>query len=133
LLAVLAGAGICVALLLAWDKLSGVAAHIGAMLAAIVLVGCCYLYPIFGYLTRSAEPAPMRALILRRMLLAALISSIPLLFTWGSVEMVSGWAPKLGEDVVNNKDHTEESVTCWIESTQLASVVGAVAGTISDA
>jgi MFS family permease len=155
LLAVLAGVGVCAGLLAVWVNVDGLGLRIGAMAFALVLVACCYLYPIFCYLTRSGEPAETRRSILSSMLLAALISGVPLLATWGAVQWAPAWAHKLGEDRVKEALSTrsikslspeieradqeilvrrwENEVRYWKEYTQLASAVGAIIGSLGGA
>src|SRR5262249_27148971 len=81
LLTVLLGVAICAGMLGVWHFSTNWPLRIAATLAALVMVGCCYLYPIVGYLNRSGESNEVRSWILKRMLLAALISGIPLLAT----------------------------------------------------
>src|SRR5262249_20194300 len=82
------------------------------------------------YLRRSGETGEAGRQILRRMLLAALISGVPLLATWGAVQWASAWAHKLGQDAVKAGLHSESVVRHWKEYTQLASAVGAIVGTV---
>jgi MFS family permease len=133
LLAVLAGALVCVGLLAVWDRLDGWGPRLGAMALTLGLVGCCYLYPIVAYMTRLGEPRAVRAATLRRMLLAALISSVPLLATWGAVQWASAWAHQLGEQAVLAGQHSQADVQFWKEYTQITSGFGAVVGTIGGA
>jgi MFS family permease len=133
LLAVLAGAGVCLGLLAVWNSLDGWAPRIAAMVLSLGLIACCYLYPIVGYMVRSGEEPVVRAAILRRMLLAALISSVPLLATWGAVQWASAWAHQLGEKAVREGLHSQADVQFWKEYTQIASGFGAVVGTIGGA
>jgi SHS family sialic acid transporter-like MFS transporter len=133
LLAVLGGVGVCAGLLAVWQKTEGLALHIAATLLALLLVACCYLYPIFGYLTRSGEAPEVRSAIIRRMLLAALISGVPLLATWGAVQWASAWAHKLGTDAVKAGTATADTVRYWKEYTQFASALGAIFGCLGGA
>jgi hypothetical protein len=141
LLAVLAGVLICAALLAIWGQMDQfgltreglLTLRIGAMLAVLVLVGCCYLFPIYRYLHRAKEPAEVRGTILRRMLLAALISGVPLLATWGAVQWGPVWAAKLEEKAVKANPELQGTNQNWKEYTQLSSSVGAIVGTIGGA
>ena len=134
LFAVLGGVGICVLLLGVWPKLENIpAAKIAATLAAVVLVAGCFLMPIFGYLRRAGEPTPVRRDIVRRMLLGALISGIPLLATWGAVQWGSAWAHQLGEKAVQKDPTRVLEVRYWKEYTQFTSAAGAVVGSLGGA
>src|SRR5207248_4458086 len=102
-------------------------------------------YPIFGYLTRSGQTSRERGAVLRTMLLAALISGVPLLATWGAVQWAPVWAHKLGEDRVKEAHHAEprpseseiqalkDVVPYWKEYTLLASSFGAILGCMGGA
>ncbi len=96
LLAVLLGVGVCCGLLAVWQLVDRWDLRIAAMLIALVLVAGCFLFPVVRYLSRANEPAEVRGEILRRMLLAALISGVPLLATWGAVQQASGWCTSWG-------------------------------------
>ena len=114
---------------------------IGSLLA-IALVTTGYTYPVVRYLQRktgddrrSAVDRPDGAafptlpsgvdastgFVIRRLLLAALLSGVPLLATWGATQQAPSWAQKLTEG------HPE-----WMAKydTQFWSAVGAVIGTI---
>ncbi len=135
LLSVLGGVGVCAALLAFWQADLGlsreadVAVRVAAMAVALALVAAFYLYPIFGYLTRSGETAEGRSAMLRRMLLAALISGVPLLATWGAVQWAPLWADKLQQDAVKEGIDARH----WKEYTQMTSAVGAVVGCVGGA
>jgi MFS family permease len=131
LLAVLAGVGVCLALLAIWVESKLWAVRIPALLVALVLVAGFFLFPIFRYLTRSGESREMRSATIRRMLVAALISSIPLLATWGSVQFAPTWADQLGQNAVKAGQQTEETVRHWKEYTQMMSACGAIVGCLA--
>lgn len=137
LLSVLVGVFICAILLISWQQMdrlglsmgAEIALRIGAMVLALVLVACCYLFPIFRYMDRAGETREVRRMILGRMLIAALISGVPLLATWGAVQWAPLWAAKLQEETPN----PEGVVRYWKEYTQLSSSFGAIVGTIAGA
>lgn len=88
----------------------------------LILVAVGYMYPVFQYMLRSADtwqPTSRVApnLIMRRMLIGALISGIPLLGTWASVQWATMWADQLAEGQPTARAYT-----------QLVSALGAVAG-----
>jgi MFS family permease len=127
LLAVLAGVGVCCGLLAVWQHVEGWPLRIAATLLALVLVAACFLFPVARYLTRAGEPAEARQSILRRMLVAAVISGVPLLATWGAVQWAPAWAHRLGEL------SGQESSRHWKEYTQMVGAFGAVVGCIAGA
>ena len=99
---------------------------IGTILGmAVATVG--YAYPVVRYLQRDAVEGTHRGdswkPTLRRMLLAAGLSGVPLLATWASVQWAPTWADKLtGGEMVTAKS--------W---TQVWSAFGATLGTIAAA
>ncbi|MBY0232643.1 MAG: MFS transporter [Gemmataceae bacterium] len=130
LLAVLAGVGVCFALLAAWQLEMPVASRIVLTATAIAVVGGCYLYPILRYMDRAKEPPETRRFLVSRLLVAALISGIPLLATWGAVQWCPAWASQLAEKAVAAGVATKAEAGTWKDYTQMASAGGAVAGSI---
>ncbi len=124
LLAVLAGVGVCCGLLAVWQQVDGWALRVAATLVALVLVAGCFLFPVVRYLGRAGEPADVRRELLGRMVLAAVISGVPLLATWGAVQWAPAWAHKLAESAAG------ESSRHWKEYTQILGAAGAVVGCI---
>jgi MFS family permease len=133
LLAVGFGVIICAGLLAFWQYVDHIAARVAAAVTALVLIAGCYLYPISRYLTRAAEPPATRRSILRTMLLAAAISGVPLLATWGSVQWAPIWAHQLGQKAAEQAPELKESVRFWKEYTQVTSASGAVIGCLAGA
>ncbi len=138
LLTVLAGVGVCLALLAVWQQVEGLAPRIASTVVALVLVAGCFLFPVVRYLNRAGEPAGVRNDILRRMVLAAVISGVPLLATWGAVQWGPTWAHKLGGDAVTalkesgaspaEVEALAASTRHWKEYTQMLGAFGAVVG-----
>ena len=90
----------------------------------LALATCGYMYPVVRYLRRQSAAQGVDDLTnktLRRMLLAAGLSGVALLGTWGATQWAPSWADKLtgGDPDVGAKYFT-----------QLASALGAVVGTI---
>jgi SHS family sialic acid transporter-like MFS transporter len=133
LLAVLLGVAVCAALLGVWQYVDVLAVRLAATAVALVLVAACYLFPIRGYLLRSREPAAARRAILGRMVLAAALSGVPLLATWGSVQWAPVWAHRLGEQAAARTPELKESVRYWKEYTQMTGAFGAVVGCLAGA
>lgn len=133
LLAVLVGSlaacGIVTAWSPIWYPLFGVdelppAVSIVATLAGLVIVTVGYVYPLIAYLRRatvvSADPEMRWQPIIGRMLLAACLSGVALLGTWGTIQQAPTWADQLAR-------------TEWPEArsyTQIFASIGAVVGTI---
>lgn len=95
------------------------------------LIGLCvatfgYLWPVTRYVQRyaaqSAAAAVSTRLIVRRMLLAAGLSGIALLGTWGSTQ----WAPALAAQLTKGELHSREYTQIWL-------ALGACVGTIAAA
>lgn len=63
--------------------------------AGLVVVLLGYLYPVRGYLSRSRLPEFVQREQLRRMLLAAGLSGVPLLGTWAGLMWVYQWVNTL--------------------------------------
>ncbi len=121
LLGVLFGAGVCWGILLLWLFDLDWPLRLGGTLLGVVLVTLSFLFPIFRYLVRSANPPGFTGQTLRTMMLAACLSGVPLMATWASIQWGPTWASKLTK-VAGAKE--------W---TQFASSVGAMAGCVAGA
>jgi MFS family permease len=87
---------------------------------AIAAVG--YTFPLMRYLGRQREAGglpPSERHALRRMALAATLSGIALLGTWGAAQWAPAWADKLTEGGQHAKEYT-----------QILTALGAIVGTI---
>jgi MFS family permease len=121
---VLLGAVACGGIMWVWSLDSGMAERLLATVAGLAVVLAGYLYPIRRFLTRSAEDAQSRRLILGRLGLGAALSGVPLLVTWASVMWTAVWADKLGQ----------QSAALYAKQyTQLSSALGAVFGSFGGA
>lgn len=84
-----------------------------------------YTYPLVRYLQRqgiaTANPHSWKP-TLRRMLLAASLSGVALLGTWGSTQWAPSWADQLTKGAQRAKEHTQ----IWL-------ALGAIIGTIGAA
>ncbi len=134
LFAVLGGVAVCLCLLVVWQSqigprmelsTAGLAIGLASTVVSLVLVGGLYLYPIVAYLRRSNEPADSQRFLLGRMMLAALISGVPLLATWGSVQLGPTWAGNLAEEAGMS--------SAWRDYTQMSSAFGAILGCVAGA
>ena len=85
LLGVLIGAGAGAGVIALWVADLSYPVRIAGTLAGVVVITLGYLYPVRGYLARSGTPPEERRRTIGRMLLAAGLSGVPLLATWGGV------------------------------------------------
>ncbi len=69
--------------------------RIAGSVVGLVFVTGGYLYPAWGYLSRSLLPVVEQHRMLRRMLLAAGLSGVPLLGTWAGLMWMYQWVGKL--------------------------------------
>lgn len=91
---------------------------------AIITVG--YLHPVRGYLSRSTTSAAERRQIVRRMLLAAALSGVPLLATWSGVMWQYNFVDSLTRD-----PETGKSLNAFARPmTMIASALGAALGCV---
>ncbi len=98
---------------------------IGSILGlAIATIG--YTFPLVRYLQRVEKSSPTRIAAahtwqatLRRMLLAACLSGVALLGTWGSTQ----WAPSYADQLTGGTQQSKEHTQIWL-------AVGAIVGTI---
>ncbi len=88
LLAVLFGAGVGAGVLTLWVIGLPLWVRIVGTLVGVGIITVCYLYPTHRYLIRANLPAVERKHLIGRMLLAAGLSGVPLLATWGGVMWV---------------------------------------------
>jgi SHS family sialic acid transporter-like MFS transporter len=115
LLGVLVGASACGIILWLWStNFDWITRLVGTLVCLLVVTGG-YLYPIIRYLRRSGSSPKESSFILNRMGLAALLSGIALLGTWGSIQ----WAPVYADQL----SHQEPGAKAY---TQIWSAFGAI-------
>ncbi len=119
LLAVLAGAAAAAGVITVWATDVDLAMRLPVTLVGLVGVTLGYLYPARQYLKRATDEAERRH-VLRRMLLGAGLSAVPLLATWGGFMWVYPWVHKL----------TNGAVPDAVPMTQVSSSLGAAFGCI---
>lgn len=96
----------------------------------VAIVG--YTFPVLRYLQRlkaaGGTSSTTTASIIRRMLLAACLSGVALLGTWGGTQQAPAWADKLTEPdkLAGVVRHAKEYTLLWLS-------VGAIVGTIAAA
>ncbi|MFO0937235.1 MAG: MFS transporter [Gemmataceae bacterium] len=118
LIAVLIGSCFALGIVFAWlnEKSISLTVRILCTAVGLLLTIACYLYPVWGYYSRAKAPTGERNKTILRMILAAGLSGVPLLATWGGVMWVYKWVDKL----TTNPDARP--------ITQISSAVGAAIG-----
>jgi MFS transporter, SHS family, sialic acid transporter len=124
LLAVLGGAIVALGLVAVWatDLPRFVQLLVTPVLITMISIG--YLYPISKFIHR-VEPdqeKSKRRFLTRRLLLAAGLSGVALLGTWGSTQ----WAPKWTDQISNGAKGAKETI-------QIATSIGACIGCVAAA
>ena len=117
LMGVLIGSFACFGILYLWAEDFAWPVRIGGTLGLLGVVTMGYLYPIRNYLERNNEPAEFRRSTIQMMMVAAGLSGVALLGTWGSVLWSAPWADKLSNGLAGAKQYT-----------QLCSALGATIG-----
>jgi MFS family permease len=139
LLAVLVGAvGACGIIALWAVPVAGLtgaallAVRIGLTLLGLAVVTVGYTFPVVRYLQRAeaaiASQAGAGRETLRRMLLAACLSAVPLLGTWGTTQQAPTWADTTVKEYLTA--NRLEAKPLAKEHTQIAGSVGAIVGTL---
>lgn len=111
-----------------------------ATLVGLSIATVGYLYPVIRFLNRShdAEEAKPQAArvpsastksVIRRMLLAAVLSGVALLGTWGSTQWVPSWSKQMVSEKRIEPGWEEASVHAK-EYGQMSIALGAVVGTL---
>ena len=123
---VLVGLLACFGIIVMWGggmRVSLPGKFVGTLFALLV-VAMGYLYPVHQYLKRSGAQPKEHAWLIRRMLMAALISGIPLLGTWASVQWAPTWADQLANQLASAKAVTQ---LCSASGSIVGGIVGALA------
>jgi MFS family permease len=111
-----------------WGGTAGAAVTLAAFLVA--LGG--FLLPVLGYLRRAQAAGSIapeaRSRIVRTMLLAACLSGVALMGTWGSTQWLPKWAIGLDKAAVAAGGQAGWQVK---ETTQIATSTGAIVGTLA--
>ena len=96
LFGVLIGAGAAGGVIVLWAVTElNLAVRIAGSLVGLVVVILGYLYPARGYLLRCGLSPEAQSVTLRRMLLAAGLSGVPLLGTWAGLMWMYQWVGEL--------------------------------------
>lgn len=119
LFGVLVGAGAAGGVIVLWAVPDlDLSIRIAGSLVGLVVVVLGYLYPARGYLARSGLSSAARGATLRRMLLAAGLSGVPLLGTWAGLMWMYQWVG----DLPGGKS---PDARAWL---QMSSAIGAALG-----
>lgn len=113
------------------------ALRIGGTLLGLLIATVGFTYPVVRYLQRLNERAASKQPwqpVLRRMLLAACLSGVALLGTWGSTQQAPSWAQKLTDAANAQAKEVDGDAAVLIknakEQTQIWLAFGAIVGTI---
>ncbi len=109
LLAVLLGAGVGAGVLTLWVVPLDLWLRIVGTLVGVGVITVCYLFPTRQYLVRANLPTAERRHLIGRMLLAAGLSGVPLLATWGGVMWVYNLVGNLAPTDADAKPLTQAS------------------------
>ena len=131
LLAVLAGATGPAMIIFLWADRQvpySLALRVGGIFAGLAIATVGYTWPVVRYmqrLTAAGEAGHDLRPTMGRMLLAAGLSGVALLGTWGATQWVPTWADKITEGGLHVKEHAQmSSATGAIVGTILAALVG---------
>lgn len=126
LLAVLFGAVVATGVVAVWAEDLSLAVRVPITVAGLVIIAVCYLYPVRQYLRRATADQAERTGILRRMLLGAGLSGVPLLATWGGFMWIYPWVQKLTDGKVPEAAPTTQVVSAF--GAAVGCLIGAVLG-----
>lgn len=112
LVGVLIGVVVCFGLIWLWSNRLPLVLQLAATAIGLALVAGGYLYPVIRYLERrnqlsEEEVARDQPPVVRRMLLGAMLSGVPLLGTWAAVQWATIWADKLAVGMPEAKAYTQ--------------------------
>jgi MFS family permease len=128
LLGVLAGSIAACGIVFLWARADlPLAVQVFGTLAGLVVVTAGYIYPVALYLRRAAlahpgHPQSWRP-TLRLMVLAACLSSVALLGTWGTIQQAPTWADESAQKMTPPMPTARSDTQIW-------SSIGAILGTI---
>jgi hypothetical protein len=101
-------------------------------ITGLLLAICGYTYPVYRYLQRQQQAGVIEraeaSATLRRMLLAAALSGVALLGTWGATQQAPSWVDRLTEAgrQAGEFQHARALTLIWLSA-------GAVVGTVAAA
>src|SRR5207247_5184517 len=112
--------------------------RLAGSLLGLVIAAAGYTYPLVRYLLRQSDMGEGEHAwgpTLRRMLLAACLSGVALLGTWGSTQWAPKWANSLAKEINEQNQRTESppppiKPQAMSSYTQFWGALGAIVGTI---
>ena len=107
MLGVLVGVLVCFGIILLWVQPFPLWLRMSGTVLALVIVALGFLYPVIRYFARSTMEPKESAQILRRMILGAVLSGVPLLGTWAAVQWAPMWADQLSNKLPSAKALTQ--------------------------
>jgi MFS family permease len=126
LIGVLIGAAVGAGVLSIWLTKWDLSIRILGTLVGVVLITFCFLHPARQYMFRIGMPIAERRRTVRRLLLAAGLSGVPLVATWGGVMWVYNWVDELTRDPITKLITNPDAKPI----TQAASAFGAAMGCV---
>lgn len=135
LLSVFVGAIAACGIIYLWATEWHLGVRIAGSLVGFGIVTWGYTYPVLTYLKRAAAAGQVGAdwrPTLKRMLLAATLSGVALLGTWGTIQQAPAWSGILVEQQRKtfSADELKTPAPAAKEWTQIATALGAIVGTI---
>ena len=124
MLVVLLGSVAALGIVYVWLNEFEMTIRIGATIVGLIAAIVCYLFPAWQFLKRSEATSAVRTDTIRKMLLAAGLSGVPLLATWGGVMWVYKWVETLTTDPITKLSLNPDAKPI----TQIASSIGAAIG-----
>jgi MFS transporter, SHS family, sialic acid transporter len=106
------GVAACWGVILLWSQPVPTVVRVAGTLVALAIAGLGYLYPASRYLSRSNTVDGQSAKIIRRMLVGALLSGVPLLGTWAAVQWAPTWADQISNKLASAKGLTQLCSAC---------------------
>jgi SHS family sialic acid transporter-like MFS transporter len=132
LVGVLVGAAAAIGMIALWAMPLEPAVRIIGSLVAFAVITLGYLYPVYRYLGRVARSeegartgSSLRRVTVGRMLLAAALSGVALLGTWGSTQ----WAPVWADKLTGGHDPNVKAYT--LAAASLGAIIGCVLAALS--
>lgn len=107
LVAVLIGAMVGAGVLWLWLAIADWGIRIVGTVAGVVLITFGFLHPARKYMNRIGMPLDERRRTVRRLLLAAGLSGVPLVATWGGVMWVYNWVDQLVPELKDARPITQ--------------------------
>ncbi|MEQ1903155.1 MAG: MFS transporter [Pirellulaceae bacterium] len=125
LVGVMFGVLACWGVIYLWSQPVSIIARAGGTLLAVAIAGLGYLYPASRFLSRSNTTDQHATQIIKRMLIGALLSGVPLLGTWAAVQWAPTWADQISDKLPSAKGLTQ---LCSASGSVVGGFIGAMLG-----